>query len=470
MQNAVITRPRLQWGDKINLVVLLVFQVLAVIVLISVPFLTENWPDREPQFSDSNRWLYFYIPYLLGLIFLTSSIWVFSRRRNDAIGQIYSLFATATAISLFCLFDAYTTQRLLSIWAISVALSGGALLNLALTYPEQARINFQHPTSRYLGYLPSAVLILIIFLIQFFSGYRNYFATILFLELIFIMLALSFFLGSTLIRRFGSPSPMVREQSRLILWGYGIAFSPLILWFLISRVRAETQLSPLIFISISAFPIFLTYAILRYRSLGTNALLKQGLIYGTLLVFIAGSYALLVSGLSLLAGSRLENSHPIVVGMVVFLIALVVYPLRESLQSRVDTAFFKGGAIYQTSLQTFGHELTRMTDFEGILQLLKENIDNYLSPSRTYVHFARSGALVDLLTKQASTIFIGDGSKIPEELLVDQARLAVLRAELFVPILGQSGMIGWLALGSRRSAEPYSTHDIHYLESLCDQT
>ncbi|MCJ7535139.1 MAG: GAF domain-containing protein [Anaerolineales bacterium] len=489
----MIARPRQQWGDKINLGILIGFQVLAVVVLISVPFLMENWLQGEPQFSASSRWLYFYIPYLLGLIFITSSIWVFSQRRTDAIGQIYSLFATATAISLFCLFDAYTTQRLLSIWVVSVALSGGALINLALIYPEQARVNYQHPTSRYVGYLPSAVLILLTFFIQYFSGYSFDFATILFLELIFITLALMFFFSSTLIRRFGSPSPMVREQARLILWGFGISFGPLIIWLLVSLFRAKVQISPPLFISMSAFPIFLTYAILRYRTLGTKTLLKRGIIYGTLLVFIAGSYALLVSGLSLLAGSRLENSHPLMVGMVVFLIALVVYPLRVSLQTRVDAAFFRGGEIYQTSLQNFGHELTRMTDFEGILHLLKDYIDGSLSPSRVYIytidesnnyyisaanadgtqgsdiHFARSGALVDLLTKQASTIFIGDNSKMPEDLLVDQARIAVLQAELFVPILGQSGMIGWLALGSRRSGEPYSTHNIHYLESLCDQ-
>jgi len=494
MQNVVIARPRLQMGDKINQVILLILQVMAVIVLISVPFFMEIWLDGEAQVSDSSRWLRFYTPYILGLFFLTSSVWVFSRRRNDAVGQTYSLFATATSISLFCLFDAYTTQRLLNIWVISVAISGGALINLALIYPEQAKINFQHPTSRHLGYLPSAVLILLTFLIQFFSGYRNYFATILFLNLIFITLALSFFIVSTLFRRFGSPSPMVREQARLILWGCGIAFSPLSIWYLVSRVRNVIQLSPLVFISIAAFPIFLTYAILRYRSFGSNVLLKRGIIYGTLLVFIAGSYALIVSGLSLLAGSRLENSHPIVVGLAIFVIALVIYPLRRGLQSRVDSAFFKAGETYQPSLQVFGHELTRMTDFKGILQLLKANIDGHLSPSRTYIytidesnnyyvsapngdgtrssdiHFARSGALVDLLSKQASTIFIGDSSKIPDDLLVDQARIAVLQAELFVPIMGQSGMIGWLALGPRNSAEPYSIKDIHYLESLCDQT
>jgi uncharacterized protein YqgC (DUF456 family) len=65
--------------------------------------------------------------------------------------------------------------------------------------------------SRFLGYLPSVVLILLTFLIQYLSGNRNYSATVLLLELIFITLALIFFLGSTLVRRIGSPSPMVRE-------------------------------------------------------------------------------------------------------------------------------------------------------------------------------------------------------------------------------------------------------------------
>ena len=82
------------------------------------------------------------------------------------------------------------------------------------------------------------------------------------------------------------------------------------------------------------------------------------------------------------------------------------------------------------------------------------------------IRFAKSGALVNLLIKRKETIFIGDGSKLPEDLLVDQARLAVLQAELFVPIRGQSGMVGWLALGARQSGDPYSTHDIDFLESL----
>ena len=310
--------------------------------------------------------------------------------------------------------------------------------------------------------------------------------------MIFIGLSLFFFLGSSVIRRFSSPSPLVREQARLILWGSGLAFIPFIIWISTRLIQGDIQLSPLLTVSIYIFPATLTYTILRYRLLGTNALLKRGIIYGSLLILVAGSYALLVSGLSLLVGDSLGGGHPLIVGSIVFLIALLIYPLRTRLQKRVDLAFFRGREVFQESLQSFGHELTLMTDFVGIIQLLQEYVAEAISPSRIYVYtidepsgyyiaasgeeglrtsdirFAKNGALVNLLNKRNGTIFIGDGSKLPEDLLVDQARLAVLQAELFVPIRGQSGMVGWLALGARQSGDPYSTHDIDFLESLCD--
>jgi signal transduction histidine kinase len=440
----------------------------------------------------NERWIYFYFPYFLGLVFFASSIWVFSQRRDDVVAQVYSFFGTATAISLFCLFDAYSSQRLLTIWIVSTALTGGALINLALIFPEQARVNMQYPSLRYLGYLPAVVFIVLTLFIQVNSGYFSTFATIWLLVTIFIGLSLVFFLGSTMIRRLSSPSPMVREQARLILWGSGLAFSPFLVWVSARLIRGDIQLSPLIILSISVFPAFLTYTILRYRLLGTEAFLKRGIIYGSLLLLVAGSYALMVSGLSLLAGDLLGGNHPIIVGSIVFLIALLIYPLRTRLQKRVDLAFFRGREVFQESLQSFGHELTLMTDFLGINRLLQEYVAEAVSPSRIYIYtidepngyyvaasgedglrtsdirFAKSGALVNLLIKRNGTIFIGDGSRLPEELLVDQARLAVLQAELFVPIRGQSGMLGWLALGARKSGDPYSTHDIDFLESLCD--
>ncbi len=493
MQNVMVTRPRLLWGERLNLITLLVFQVLAVVVFVSAPFLANRWLLDYSDFSVFERRVYFYLPYILGLIFLICSMWVFAQRRNDGIGQIFSLFATTTAIGLFCLFDAYTSQRLTALWVLSVAMAGGALINLALVFPEQVRVNSQYPLIRYLGYLPAGVLILLALFFQATSSYVRSFATIWLLEAIFITLALVFFIGSTLARRFDSPSPMVHDQARLILWGSAIAFGPLIIWFLVFLFQPETQLPPIIFAPVSVFPVFLGYAILRYRLLDARSILSQIMLYSTLLAIVAVSYALLVSGLSLIFGDLLQNRYPILVGIVVFIIALSIYPLRTRLQKRVDAAFFRGLEVYQESLQAFGRELTQLTDLEKIIQLLREYVESAISPTRLFIyiiddtnsyylasfdetgsrtsdiHFARSGALAQLLIQRGATIFLGNGSNLPEDLKVDQARLAVLRAQLFVPILGQSGMVGWLALGSRNSGEPYTTQVIEYLESLCDQ-
>jgi len=86
MQNVMDTRPRLLWGERLNLIMLLVFQVLAVVVFVSVPFLANRWLLAYSDFSVFERRVYFYLPYFLGLIFLICSIWVFAQRRNDGIG------------------------------------------------------------------------------------------------------------------------------------------------------------------------------------------------------------------------------------------------------------------------------------------------------------------------------------------------------------------------------------------------
>jgi signal transduction histidine kinase len=493
MQNVINTRPRLLRGDNLNLIILLVFQVLAVVVFLSAPLLANRWLQDYSRFSIFERGMYFYLPYFLGLIFLICSLWVFARRRNDGIGQVYSLFTTTTAIGLFCLFDAYTSQRLTALWVLSVAIAGGGLINLALIFPEQVRVNSHYSLIRYLGYLPAGLLVLLALLFRSASGYVSSFASIWLMAAVFITLAVVFFIGSTIVRRIDSPSPMVRDQASVIIWGSAIAFGPLILWFLGYLVQLEINFPPLLFAPVGVFPVCIGYAILRYRLLDTRSILSRLIMYSLFLVFVAVSYALLVSGLSMIFGDLLQNRHPILVGLAVFIIAMLVYPLRTRLQKRLDAVFFRGQEVFQESLQTFGRELTQLSDLDKILQLIGDYVEKAISPSRLFIyviddsatfytasldetgerasdiHFAKNGGLAQLLIQRGATIFLGDGDNLPEELKVDQARLALLGAQLFVPILGQTGMSGWLALGERISGEPYTTQVIEYLESLCDQ-
>jgi signal transduction histidine kinase len=486
----MVARPRLLWGDKINLGLLLAFQVIAVVVLASVPLMAEDWLKSVPIFSTFQRWIYFYIPYFSGLVFLICSVWVFSERREDAVGQVFSLFTSTAAIGLFCLFDVYTSQRLTDLWVFSIALSGGALINLALLFPIRGGIDQQYPFARYLGYFPAVAFVLLSLVFQYHPTLISGVSTFGILACVFITLALFFFTGSTLVRLFDSPSPNVQAQARLLLWSLLIAFGPVLAWLLLYLTESDTQVTPFIFLTVNIFPACLAYAILRYRLLGTRYLFNRALLYGALMVIAAVSYALLVSGLGVIFGDFLQGNNAILVGGVVFLIALLIYPLRAGFEKQLDAVFFRGQEVYQESLQSFGRELTKVIDLEGIIGLLREYIERAASPSPFYVylldtsnnyyeavtdkadseiHFSRNGALVQLLTQQGATIFLGDESEVPVSLQVDQARLAVLGAKLFVPMLGQSGMVGWLALGTQNSGEPYSSQIIDYMDSLCDQ-
>jgi signal transduction histidine kinase len=494
MQNVMTSRPRLLWGDRVNLFLLLVFQLLAVVVMLSVPLMANRWLKVYPDIPITERWAYLYLPYLLGLVFLITSMWVFSQRRNDGVGQVFSFFATATAIGLFCLFETYTSHQLTVLWAFSVAFSGGALVNLALIFPETTRINLQYPFLRYLGFLPAGLLILVTLYIQASGRTASEFAIVWLLTMIFVGLALAFFLGSTLVRRFDSPSPIVREQARLILWGSLIAFGPIIGWLCLHLIQPELRFTPLLTLPFAIFPVSLGYTILRYRLLTTDQFLNRAVLYGLLTVIVAFSYALLVSGLGLLFNGLLESHHPFLIGIAVLVLALLINPLRLSLQKRVDSVFYRSREVYQERLQAFSRELTQVSDLENTNQLLRKYVDEALSPSKLYIYiidesntyylalndedgrpgsgirFTRKSAIVQALNQQEATIFLGEGNRLPESLLVDQARLAVIGAQLFIPILGQVGLMGWLALGSRLSGEPYTTPAIDYLESLCDQT
>lgn len=489
MQNVMVARPRLLWGEKINLGLLLVFQVLAVVVMASVPLIAEDWLSRATIFSDFQRWVYFYIPYLSGLVFLICSVWVFSQRRDDAVGQVFSLFMSTGAIGLFSIFDVYTSQRLTNMWIFSVALCGGALINLALLFPTRRRIDQQYPFARYLGYLPAVGFVLLLLGFQNNTYLISGVSVFGILAGVFIILALLFFTGSTLVRWIDSPSPNVQAQARLLLLSLLVAFGPALVWLILFLTRPDVHVTPFIFLSVNVFPICLAYAILRHRLLGTRYLLNRVLLYGGLMVISALSYALLVSGLGVIFGNFLQGNNAILVGGVVFLIALLIYPLRTRFEKQLDAVFFKGQEVYQENLQSFGRELTKVVDLEGIIHTLRKYVERavfvsplyiyLIDPTKNYyeatagsgseIRFRKNGALVRLLMEQGETIFIGDESDFPVNLQVDQARLAVLGAKLFVPMLGQSGMVGWLALGPQNSDAAYSTQVIDYLDSLCDQ-
>jgi signal transduction histidine kinase len=461
------------------------------------------------DFPAADRTAYFYIPYAVGLLFLAISLWIFGMRRSEAAGRAFALFATSVAIGTGAFFDLYTTHALSWLWTFALACAGGALINLAVVFPQEFRWSARLQFPRYLGYVAAIVLTgMAAFTLYNVSDPTAY---ILSWRYIYILAGISviFFVAAMLFRSLAPRSPVVRQQARIILLGILIGFGPLAAWFLISSVVASLpadvslkfgwltgffslNFPPYLILFTVVFPAVTGYTILRFRLVRTDFMLRQGVLYALLSVLAIVTYALLVSGLTLVFGHTFSATNPLLVGTAIFAFALGLNPLRNRLQHLIDVAFFRGEIAYQQRVENFTHELTNTVDLGTIVRALQSYVNASLMPDRLHVYvydplndnytaaagddgrptsdlrFNAGTPLVQALSKTHVPIFFGEND-LPAELRSEEARLRLLGAVLFVPLPGGERLTGWLALGARRSGQNYASRDLNFLDLICSQ-
>lgn len=447
-------------------------------------------------FPNSDKIRYLYIPYLIGLVYLVTSLWVFLARYKDTIGQIFAIFTTSVAITLVTLFDLLTTHRLTYLWVLSLALAGGSLISLSLIFPQEDRFLSRNRFLRWSGFLPAVVLAG--FSISTTYDYARPLTYVYAwrLEYIFIGLSILFFIGRMIQRYLQHPSPIVHEQTRLILMGSTISFVPIGLWFLVTVLSPKNTFNPFFLLFLIFFPITIAFTILRYRWLNTDYILSRAALYGLMLFLAVAGYGLLVTGLTLIFGSILQTDNPYFIGGTIFIFVILLQPLRERLQAWIDSLFSRNRNLYRTQLQVFGRELTQALDLSEIVGLLRQSVQNSIAPQQFHIYvydtmsdhyiasaesnspgaaltsdvrFAANSALTLSLSNRRTALFLGETNTLPAALLSEHARLALLGAQLYIPLPGRKRLTGWLALGPRQSGNPYTSHDVEYLESLCDQ-
>ncbi|MGZ9234071.1 MAG: hypothetical protein ACXW4E_00975, partial [Anaerolineales bacterium] len=351
---------------------------------------------------------YFAIPMLLSLVFLGLSLWIFGLRRTESAGRSFSMMATSVAIVTGALFDLYTTHYFTYVWTLAGALSGGALIDLALAFPQEAPFLFRRPYLRWFGYVIGIGLAINAYFklndfqnpTAYFDAWRNIY--------IFVGVSALFYFGAMAFRAYFSYSPVVKSQARTILFGALLAFGPIVFWLFYSSVRRLMGLepnpfNPYLFVPFIFFPLANGYVILRFRLLRTDYWVRQGMVYSLLTIFVVTAYGLLVTGIAFIFSINMPYSNPYLIGGLVFVIAVLLDPLRIRLQVLVDSTFFRGQRAYEERLRDFSHELTNALDLNTIGRVLREQIASSLVPDRMHIY------TYDSLNDQYVALANGDG-------------------------------------------------------------
>ncbi len=84
------------------------------------------------------------------------------------------------------------------------------------------------------------------------------------------------------------------------------------------------------------------------------------------------------------------------------------------------------------------------------------------------IRFASSSPLAQYFQQERLPLYL-DGASLPPALKGEQARLALLGARLFISLSGKERPLGWIAMGSRLSGQPYTPQDLAFVENLCEQ-
>jgi len=442
-------------------------------------------------FPSADVTAYLVIPGGIGFIFILIGAWIFGLRRDESAGRAFVLLASSLTIGTGALFDLFTTHYLTHLWTLAVAMVGGAIFDLALVFPQEPRLVMRHPYLRWLGY--GIALCLTGYAYTTIFNMNRPTAYIQAWQAIYIFVAITglFFFGLMIYRVVSTPSPIVKAQARTILLGGLLAFSPIIAWFILSPFRIW-DFSTSLFIPVILFPLATGYTILRFRQVRTDYLASRGILFAAVTVLVALIYALVVAGLTLIFGNIIPSTNPWLIGGTIALIALFIQPLRERMQTIINLAFFRGERAYQKRVQEFSHELTTTVNLSDVLHTLRHHILETLIPERLHVFvydplndqysaqvgedgrstsdiiLASHSPLIQAIQREQLPLFI-DRERLPVSLEDERARINLLGTILFVPLHGGERLIGWLALGQRRSGENYTSADISFLELLSDQ-
>ena len=453
------------------------------------------------NFPAEDRFAYFILPAVIGGVFILIGLWIFGFRRTEPAGRAFSVFASSLGISIGTLFNLYTTHQFTYLWTLSVAMAGGALISLALVFPQEARAVIGRPYLRYVGYVIAAFLSFrafgTLFNLQRPTDYIGAW------QLIYIFTGAStlFYFGMLMYRGVRSASPVVKSQARTILTGSLLAFGPIAGWLLLAPFSPSLKalfgieisaFNPYLLLFLIIFPLVNGFVILRYRLVRTDYWLRQGIVYSILTGLVVAVYGLMVSGLGLLFAEAMPSDNPFIIGALVFLVAVFLDPLRTRLQTFVDSTFFRGSRAYEERQRAFSHDLTSALDLETIGIVLRQQIASSLVPDRLHIYtydslndqysalpdssrkptsdvrFASNSPLVRYFQQEKIPLYL-DSINPPASFKSDEARISLLAARLFVALPGEGKPVGWMALGAPRSGAAYVPRDLEFLESLADQ-
>ncbi|MEO0595423.1 MAG: GAF domain-containing protein, partial [Chloroflexota bacterium] len=442
---------------------------------------------------------YFIMPYIGGLILLGLGLLVAYYRFNTPQGIIAAAIAFSSAIYTGGMFDIGTQATLAPLWSLSACFAGASMAVLGMTFPKRLKV------ARQLKYLEYFVLFsmsgLGVFLaVQYFTTTDPVLhvntltpaSTAIGILGILAMWVLSLFQQSSAI------TPATRDQANTLVIGSTLMLVPVALWIVSRSVTINgTTIVPFnleAIIILNIFPVAaIAYAVLQYRRFNTERIISDSVTYTIMIGALVLAMFLLALGASLLSIDIFNAAtNPFLISVILFVMVLGFTPVRNRLQTRIDKIYYRQQRNLQEKVQEFSRKLATMNDYQAIVSVFEDTLEETLSPQNTHiflrdpivgdfraqqtnasttdVRFTADSPMIEVLQADDNDVLVlEDGTQWHHALRVDQARLRLLKTMVIASLKGSDQLNGFVLLSAPKKKTSYNHEEVDFLGDVVSQ-
>ena len=451
----------------------------------------------------SGAGLYYYVLAAVGIFTLLVGAAVRARRPTDQA----TLHFFWLSVAFFGLFTFSFSGRLDRVdwvfyWGDTIAMIvlPPLFLHFALVFPERPHMpGYSSMLARWLPaiYLPGAVLGSTRALAVLRSGFDpEYFVRVISMldRLEYVYLAIYFGMGLAILWRALSRarSVTVKRQLRWIVWGTTLGAVPFAIGYAIPFALGVDPSIPmgLSAVPLGFVPLAFASAIIRYRLMDVEIILKRLVIYTSAVAAIVAIYVLILraSGGYLVEG---ETQHRwIIAFLATIVVILLAKPVKDGLQNAIDRAFYRDRYDYRRALVGFARELNSDLDLNRLADRMVTRVRETIELDRMAFLLTTDAGDFESLAAEGFegpapklNAVSGIGSRLHSGHTVrldDPLAATRFTAEeiefwrdqgiyYFVPCVAKDAAIAVLALGRRASGEPLSTEDTALVTAVAAQ-
>ena len=314
-----------------------------------------------------------------------------------------------------------------------------------------------------------------------------------------VYLAVSLIAGlAVMVRALGRVrSVTARRQLRWIVWGTTLGSVPFAFGYALPFAFGVSPLQGFEYsaLLLGFIPLAFASAIVRYRLMDVEVIIKRALVYAAAIAAIAAIYAVLLRVAGVLFLRDADQRNPVIALLATLVVVLLSRPVKNAIQAGLDRVYYRDRYDYRRALVGFARDLNSDLDLQRLSERLVHRVTETLVVDRMALLLAPASVVRE--SPEFATIAqagfadapprLPSGSEVATRLMsghtlvldetptlrrIDGRELEFWREagiHYFVPCVSKEGTIAVMALGQKASGEPLSSEDMALLSAVAAQ-